>query len=127
MEKIKNKFKKIAIKGIIVLLVPLILIVALFGDSSSDTTSDTSYMANFTTEQYNFVMEIVEYSYDFKAQYQILTSVTVAQAIEESGWGKSNLAVNAKNLFGMKGKGTAGSVKTSSGTYNWKESVEAHE
>ena len=104
MEKIKNKFKKIAIKGIIVLLVLLILIVALFGDSSSDTTSDTSYMANFTTEQYNFVMEIVEYSYDFKAQYQILTSVTVAQAIEESGWGKSNLAVNAKNLFGMKGK-----------------------
>ena len=85
MEKIKNKFKKLAIKGIIVLLVPLILIVALFGDSSSDTTSDTSYMANFTTEQYNFVMEIVEYSYDFKAQYQILTSVTVAQAIEESG------------------------------------------
>ena len=76
-------------------------------------------------------MEIVEYSYDFKAQYQILTSVTVAQAIEESGWGKSNLAVNAKNLFGMKGKGTAGSVKTSSGTYkkfnNWKESVEAHD
>ena len=117
MEKIKNKFKKLAIKGIIVLLVPLILIVALFSDSSSDTTSDTSYMANFTTEQYNFVMEIVEYSYDFKAQYQILTSVTVAQAIEESGWGKSNLAVNAKNLFGMKGKGTAGSVKTSSGTY----------
>ena len=131
MEKIKNKFKKLAIKGIIVLLVPLILIVALFNDSSSDTTSDTSYMANFTTEQYKFVMEIVEYSYDFKAQYQILTSVTVAQAIEESGWGKSNLAVNAKNLFGMKGKGTAGSVKTSSGTYkkfnNWKESVEAHD
>ena len=68
MEKIKNKLKKLAIKGMIVLLVPLILIVALFSNSSSDTTSDTSYMANFTTEQYNFVMEIVEYSYDFKAQ-----------------------------------------------------------
>lgn len=131
MEKIKNKLKKLAIKGMIVLLIPLILIVALFSDSSSDTTSDTSYMANFTTEQYNFVMEIVEYSYDCKAQYQILTSVTIAQAIQESGWGKSNLAVNAKNLFGITGKGPAGSVKGGSHTFrkynSWKESVEDHD
>lgn len=32
----------------------------------------------------------------------ILASLTMAQAILESGWGKSELAVNAKNLFGMK-------------------------
>lgn len=123
---------KASVKMIILILVPVILITVLFGDTDdSSDSSDTSYMANFTTEQYNFVMEIVEYSYDCKAQYQILTSVTVAQAIEESGWGKSNLAVNAKNLFGMKGKGTAGSYKTKSGTYqkfnSLKESVEAHD
>lgn len=132
MERIKKKFMKASVKMIILILVPVILITVLFGDTDdSSDSSDTSYMANFTTEQYNFVMEIVEYSYDCKAQYQILTSVTVAQAIEESGWGKSNLAVNAKNLFGMKGKGIAGSYKTKSGTYqkfnSWKESVEAHD
>lgn len=132
MDKIKKKFMKASVKIIILILVPVILIAVLFGDTDDTSdSSDTSYMANFTTEQYNFVMEMVEYSYDCKAQYQILTSVTVAQAIEESGWGKSNLAVNAKNLFGMKGKGTAGSYKTKSGTYqkfnSWKESVEAHD
>lgn len=32
----------------------------------------------------------------------ICAAVTVAQAILESGWGKSELAVKAKNIFGMK-------------------------
>ena len=32
----------------------------------------------------------------------ILASVTIAQAILESGYGTSELAVNANNLFGMK-------------------------
>ena len=32
----------------------------------------------------------------------ILASVTIAQAILESGWGTSELAVNANNFFGMK-------------------------
>ncbi len=131
MEKYINKLKKLMIKLVILFLIPIILIVALFGDGDKNTTNENSYLANFTAEQYNFVMEIVEYSYDCKEQYHILTCVTVAQAIEESGWGKSSLAQKAKNLFGMKGKGTAGSMKVSSGTYqkfnNWKESVEAHD
>jgi hypothetical protein len=37
-------------------------------------------------------------------------SVTVAQAILESGWGKHTIGA-AKNLFGIKGKGPAGSVR----------------
>lgn len=32
----------------------------------------------------------------------VLASITIAQAILESGWGKSELAVQAHNLFGMK-------------------------
>jgi flagellum-specific peptidoglycan hydrolase FlgJ len=38
-------------------------------------------------------------------------SITIAQAALESNWGKSLLAVDAKNFFGIKGKGPAGSVK----------------
>ena len=37
-------------------------------------------------------------------------SVTIAQAIDESGWGTSQLAANDYNLFGIKGSGPAGSV-----------------
>lgn len=35
-------------------------------------------------------------------QLRILPSITIAQAILESGWGKSELAKNAHNLFGIK-------------------------
>lgn len=126
-----NRIKKTAIKAVILFLIPIILIAVLFGDKESNNTSiNESNMFNFTSEQYEFVMEVVEYSYDVKDKYHILTSVTVAQAIEESGWGTSSIAKNANNLFGMKGKGTAGSYKSSSGTWqkfnNRKESVEAY-
>ncbi|MEN2666816.1 glycoside hydrolase family 73 protein [Listeria aquatica] len=36
-------------------------------------------------------------------EHNILTSVTLAQAILESNWGKSELAIKANNLFGVKG------------------------
>lgn len=42
---------------------------------------------------------------------RILPSVTIAQAILESAWGKSELAKNAKNLFGIKaGKDWNGAI-----------------
>ena len=45
--------------------------------------------------------------------YEILPSVTTAQAILESGWGRSELAVRANNFFGMKaGKDWEGEVCT---------------
>ncbi|HEX8821704.1 MAG TPA: glucosaminidase domain-containing protein [Archangium sp.] len=37
-------------------------------------------------------------------------SVTLAQAILESGWGKSGLATKHHNYFGIKGKGTVGTA-----------------
>ena len=43
----------------------------------------------------------------------ILASITLAQAILESGWGRSELAVNANNLFGMK-KSLSGNTWTGS-------------
>ena len=42
--------------------------------------------------------------------HQIPPSIVIGQAIFESGWGRSNLAVNFNNLFGIKGTGE-GTVK----------------
>ena len=44
-------------------------------------------------------------------RYGIPASISIAQAILESGWGRSSLAVQANNLFGMKGEGPAGSLR----------------
>lgn len=40
----------------------------------------------------------------------VAASLTIAQAALESNWGRSGLAVQANNLFGIKGTGPAGSV-----------------
>lgn len=39
----------------------------------------------------------------YKNGGNLLPSVSIAQAILESGWGKSKLAIEGKNLFGIKG------------------------
>lgn len=54
-------------------------------------------------------------------KYGVPASVTIAQAILESGWGKSSLTTKAFNYFGMKGTGPAGSV-----TVPTKEYVNGH-
>lgn len=49
-------------------------------------------------------------------QYHIFASITIAQAILESGWGRyvpvdPNTQRSSYNLFGIKGKGPAGSIQ----------------
>lgn len=73
---------------------------------------------------------------------RVPASLTIAQAILESSWGKSELAVKANNLFGIKGTGPAGIYQKVSPEYvdnkkienlsdfrkynNWLESVQDH-
>ena len=93
-------------------LIPILMIVlissafGMFG-SGIETGSEGEGSGNIEVgqingDQYNFVCEIVSASYISKKENNILTSVTVAQAILESSWGKSAIALNSNNLFGMK-------------------------
>lgn len=54
----------------------------------------------------NFVAEIAQK--DWIDRKLILPSVVIAQAIKESAWGRSELAVNANALFGIKQNGWTG-------------------
>ena len=49
-----------------------------------------------------FIDAVKEGAIKGQREYNILPSLTIVQAILESGWGTSQLAVKAKNLFGIK-------------------------
>jgi flagellum-specific peptidoglycan hydrolase FlgJ len=62
-----------------------------------------------TSAQQAFIDEVAPGAIATRARYGIPASVTIAQAIDESGWGQSVLATQDYNLFGIKGTGPAGS------------------
>lgn len=49
-----------------------------------------------------FIQTIATLAKNGWKEYKILPSLTIAQAILESGWGKSDLTLKANNLFGIK-------------------------
>jgi flagellum-specific peptidoglycan hydrolase FlgJ len=59
--------------------------------------------------QQAFIDQIAAGAMVTQQRYGVPAAVTIAQAIDESGWGQSGLATRDHNLFGMKGTGPAGS------------------
>jgi flagellum-specific peptidoglycan hydrolase FlgJ len=63
-----------------------------------------------TKSQQAFINQIAPGAIAAQQRYGVPASVTIAQAIDESGWGGSALAAQDHNLFGIKGTGPAGAV-----------------
>jgi flagellum-specific peptidoglycan hydrolase FlgJ len=63
-----------------------------------------------TRVQQAFISEVAPGAMAAQHRYGVPAAVTIAQAIDESGWGQSELAAQDHNLFGIKGTGPAGSV-----------------
>jgi flagellum-specific peptidoglycan hydrolase FlgJ len=64
---------------------------------------------NETAAQRAFISAVAPGAVAAQRRYGVPAAVTIAQAIEESGWGLSELAIKDHNLFGIKGTGPAGS------------------
>jgi hypothetical protein len=62
-----------------------------------------------TAAQQAFISRVAPGAIAARQRYGIPAAVTIAQAIDESGWGQSELATADHNLFGIKGAGPAGS------------------
>ncbi|MGG4346430.1 glucosaminidase domain-containing protein [Paenibacillus lautus] len=89
-----------------------------------------------------FIKKIGAYAVSDMAQTKIPASLTIAQAALESAWGISGLTIKGNNLFGIKGKGPAGSCTMQTTEYkngkpikvdaafraynNWGESIADH-
>jgi flagellum-specific peptidoglycan hydrolase FlgJ len=63
-----------------------------------------------TQAQQAFISAVAPGAIEAQHRYGVPAAVTIAQAIDESGWGQSELAARDHNLFGIKGAGPAGSV-----------------
>lgn len=97
-------------------------------------------MAKLTRQQ--FIDRLAPLAIEDMRKTGVPASLTIAQAILESADGNSTLAQQANNLFGMKGKGPAGSIRLPTKEYkdgewitvqadfrkynNWAESVADH-
>lgn len=104
---------------------------------------DIPVASSGNANQDEFLNKVSEGAMNSWVKYGVLPSVIIAQAINESGWGKSGLAVQQNNLFGVKGTGDAGTGSWATGEDNtdgssytinanfaayssWSASIEAH-
>lgn len=77
-------------------------------------------------DKIEFIESIEQQAYINYKKYGILPSITIGQAILESGWGKSQLAMEHNNLFGIKADSRwNGDVATMTTNENYSDVIEA--
>ena len=79
--------------------------------------SATASTTPATSTQQAFINLVAPGAMAGQQEYGVPAAVTIAQAIDESGWGQSELAAQYNNLFGIKGSGPAGSVTLPTSEY----------
>ena len=72
-------------------------------DTASNQVDLSSLYFSSNAKSQNFIESVAQRAINGWTKYGVLPSVTVAQAILESGWGQSALSTQAHNLFGIKG------------------------
>lgn len=70
---------------------------------ATSSTSNDDGLRNLDSSQRAFLDSIKSGAMDGWRNYGVLPSLTAAQAILESSWGRSGLATEGHNLFGIKG------------------------
>lgn len=80
--------------SLFILIVSLVLLIV--------TPNQMVNAEELNDEQQNFINSIKDEAINGYKEYNILPSLTIAQAILESSWGKSSLSTDANNLFGIK-------------------------
>ncbi|GHP14688.1 N-acetylmuramoyl-L-alanine amidase [Lentilactobacillus fungorum] len=110
-----GKRRRVKRSNTIVMLVLIFfgLMIILGFRSLSNPYPNTGKLDNNNTEMavehQKFIKKLAPEAQRLQGQYNVLPSVTLAQAILESDWGTSKLASEYHNLFGVKAQGTGAS------------------
>lgn len=91
--------KKAIAMGIIIFSFPIVFIMMICGGEETNAAQIPN--ASLNAEQAEFISQILPGALEGMKD-GVFPSITLGQAILESGWGKSGLAVSGKNLFGIK-------------------------
>jgi flagellum-specific peptidoglycan hydrolase FlgJ len=81
------------------------------------TSAGRQYATPGTRDQQAFISLVAPGAIAAQQRFGVPAAVTIAQAIEESAWGRSGLAAQYHNLFGIKGTGPAGGVSLPTAEY----------
>lgn len=80
------------------------------GEGATNNGGGTVVHMKPSLTQAEFIETLVPAAKQTEKEYGIFTSVTLGQAILESGWGESGLALGANNLFGIKAYNWSGAT-----------------
>lgn len=111
---------------IIAIIISAVLLLALVDRQQATKPKEaTTTMAQSTnsSEKQDFIDKVAPEAVQLKATYQVLPSITIAQAILESDWGQSQLTAKYNNLFGVKGDRTENTKEMTTQEYlngEWK-------
>lgn len=99
---IKNKINKKNLAIIGICIFSLIFMINMFtGNQKYHLYEDSEEQLQYKRQQ-EFIAKLVPIAEKNYKEFGVFPSVTIAQAIHESGWGESGLFVQANNLFGIK-------------------------
>ena len=129
-------FKRLTL-GVVLVLIAICSVIIMGTLQFQETRKDPTEIAH-----QQFIQNLVPSSQKAYQMYQVLPSISLAQAILESDWGESGLSQNYYNLYGVKAGAAEPSVQLETSEYidgkwitimapfrvynSWAESVEAH-
>nr|WP_313469903.1 glycoside hydrolase family 73 protein [Carnobacterium sp.] len=86
-----------------IFLIVFIFFGALVLLTSTIAPTITEPFSDETSNKQEFIERTADYAQILEEKYAILPSVSIAQAILESDWGRSELSLKNNNFFGIKG------------------------
>jgi len=119
----KRNQKNLPLIRLSIFIGAIVLLFFTLGIITTNFSSDVSENKEgiFTSREEQFINQLSPHAREMQSEYGVLPSVTIAQAILESNWGRSELAQEDNNYYGIKGNENTNEYATREYTDQWVE------